>query len=82
MRLTKKNFTTPAVTIGTMHYFPSADDINNIVDEKVSMAVSYYSQSRRKWLSDTAYLAVVQAKDIINYARKRGVLIGQSSVAL
>ena len=76
MRLNKsKTFNTPAITVGRHHYFPSVNDVDTLVDGKISMSVCFYSHSRRKWLSDTAYLAIDKAKEIINYASKRGVLL-------
>lgn len=75
MKLTKTSFSTPAVTVGTRHYFPSANDLNDVVDGKVSMDVCYYDRSRKKWLSDIAYINEKEAKAIVAYAQKRGTLL-------
>jgi len=81
MKLTKKNFNTLAVTVGRNHYFPRLNDINDLADSKATMDVCFYSYSRRKWLSDIAYLPVQEAKAIIAYATKHGTLLGVRKAA-
>lgn len=77
MRITKHNFSVPAVTVGAKHYFPSNDCMHTMPDGTITIAVCYYSHTRRKWLSDVAYLSLSHAQEIIDYAIKRGVLTAQ-----
>lgn len=73
-RLTSKNFVHTAVSLNSQHFFPYEECVYIHQDDKISMDYAFFQRNRLKWYCDKAYLTVEQAKAIVDYAIKRGIM--------
>jgi len=79
LRVTKRKFTSPAVTKDGIHYFLQDNYIRRLEDGRISVSVAYYSRNRRKWLCDTHYIDNELAKALILFAFSKGLLDGANT---